>query len=89
MKNITLPSKDTYRKSLIGKVESMIKRMRWKAHFFLHGGHSDSTTNKFGLNSARCLPQTIQRSKESETVKQLHDLYRQNTELIRNGCTNL
>ena len=33
MKNIALPSKDAYRRNLIGKVERVIKRMRWKAHF--------------------------------------------------------
>ena len=57
MKNITLPSKDPYHRSLIGKVESVIKCMQWKAHFFLHGGDSNSTTNRFGLNSACCPPQ--------------------------------
>ena len=60
MKNISLPSRDTYRRRLIEKIESVIKPMRWKAHFFLHGEHSDSTTYTFGLNSVHCLPQSTE-----------------------------
>ena len=36
-KNIPIPSHDTYRQKLIEMVESLIKRMRWKAFFFLRG----------------------------------------------------
>ena len=34
LKNIPLPSKYAYKKSLIEKTEALIKRMRWKALFF-------------------------------------------------------
>jgi len=36
MKIIPIPPKDTYKISLLEKVESVIKRMRWKALFFLN-----------------------------------------------------
>ena len=34
LKNIPIPSKTNYLKSMMGKVENFIKRIRWKAHFF-------------------------------------------------------
>ena len=34
MKNIPIPSRNTYIKKLIEKTESVIKRIRWKAFFF-------------------------------------------------------
>ena len=69
-KNIPLPSCNAFKKKLIEKVESVIKRMRWKAFFFLkdnEGNHSDdaeSTQNtqhddvgNFGFKSRKCPPQ--------------------------------
>ena len=32
LKNIPIPSKASYLKSMMGKVENFIKRIRWKAH---------------------------------------------------------
>ncbi len=37
LKNIPIPSQDAYLRNLIEKVENVLKRMRWKAHFFLKG----------------------------------------------------
>ena len=37
LKNIPIPSRDNYMRNLIEKVEGVLKRMRWKAHFFLKG----------------------------------------------------
>ena len=34
-KNMPIPSRKSYQLQLIDKIESAIKRMRWKAHFFL------------------------------------------------------
>ena len=36
LKNIPVPSRIYYKLQLIDKIESVIKRMRWKAHFFLN-----------------------------------------------------
>ena len=47
LKNIPLPTKDAYLKSLIHKLESFIKRIRWKAFFFenKNKGTNEITTN--------------------------------------------
>lgn len=59
LKNIPTPSLNTYRKRLIEKVESVIKRMRWKAFFFDRDeDDKDMDTNSnFGLKSRKCPPQ--------------------------------
>ena len=36
LKNIPVPSRTSYKLQLIDKIEILIKRMRWKAHFFLN-----------------------------------------------------
>ena len=58
LKNIPIPSPNAYRKRLIEKVESVIKRMRWRAFYFLREGeNSGSAEEKFGLKSKKCPPQ--------------------------------
>ena len=57
LKNIPLPNKDTCRKNLIQKVESFIKRIRWKAFFFERQcKHNDQTTANFGFKSVKTPP---------------------------------
>ena len=36
LKNTPVPSPTSYKLQLIDKIESAIKSMRWKAHFFLN-----------------------------------------------------
>ena len=36
LKKIPVPSRTSYKLQLIDKIESVITRMCWKAHFFLH-----------------------------------------------------
>ena len=58
LKNIPIPSMATYQKYLIEKVESVIRRMRWKAFYFLKGEKSDSLEDtRFGFKSRRSPPQ--------------------------------
>ena len=55
MKNIRTPPRDKYKITLLDKVEGVIKRMRWKAFFFL----SPSTKyqqSKINLKSRKCPP---------------------------------
>ena len=61
LKNIPLPSKDTYRKNLIYKLESFIKRIRWKSFFFekKNESHNEVTTT-FGLKSVKTPPKNHQ-----------------------------
>ena len=65
MKNIPLPSEDSYKYKLIAQTEQLLKQMRWKAFFFektvSHNNSNDNTTidnqNKYNLKSRRCPPQ--------------------------------
>ena len=57
LKNIPIPSRDNYLRNLIEKMESVLKRMRWKAHFFLKGEKNQENIEHFGLSSiAKHLP---------------------------------
>ena len=64
MKNIPLPSEDSYKYKLIAKTEQLFKRMRWKAFFFKktvsHNSNDKATSdnqNKYNLKLRRCPPQ--------------------------------
>lgn len=58
LKNIPLPTATMYKKRLIEMTESVLKRMRWRAHFFLTRGEKpNKEDNKpddyYGLNSRK------------------------------------
>ena len=55
MKNIPIPPRSSYLKSFTEKVESFLKRLRWKAYFFEHPSPSNDTEN-FGFTSDRTPP---------------------------------
>ena len=58
LKNIPTPRNTSYQLKLIEKVESVIKRMRWKAHFFLNGNNTEETRKEtFGFKSHHHPPQ--------------------------------
>ena len=61
LKNIPIPSNNVYMKALVEKVESLIKRMRWRAFFYLKGGDDRRASNAEdhypGLISRKCPPQ--------------------------------
>lgn len=70
MKNIPIPSRNTYIKKLIEKTESVIKHIRWKAFFFEQNKDKNKTNsdsdnddsnsaidNNFGFKSRKCPPQ--------------------------------
>ena len=65
LKNIPIPSQDAYLRSLIQKVESVLKRMRWKAHFYLKGEKKPTKNNSFGLPSSKS-PPTVSEIKSFE-----------------------
>ena len=56
MKNILIPPKQRYLKSMMEKVESFITILRWKAHFSDKKEHSVNNTN-FGFKSNLIPPQ--------------------------------
>lgn len=54
VKNIPIPSERTYLLQLLEKIEAVIKRMRWKATFFLSNDNNDDEQPKvqrYGLKS--------------------------------------
>ena len=59
LKNIGLPTHNTYLRNLIDKTENLVQRIRWKAHFFLHNINENTRTDgpsTYGLKSKRCAP---------------------------------
>ena len=70
LKNIPIPSKTSYELKLIEKIESVIKRIRWKAFFHLNkNGRDEMETEKFGFKSKNCSPQS------KELLKILKKIY--------------
>ena len=58
LKNIPIPSNESYLMKLIEKIESVVKRMRWRAHFFLQENReSDIRREDFGFKSKITPPQ--------------------------------
>ena len=61
MKNIPLPTKDNYRKNLIFKLDSFIKRIIWKAFFFDKNSESNEQLDiNFGLKPIKTPPKNEQ-----------------------------
>ena len=60
LKNIPIPSSSTYTTALIERTEDVIKRMRWKAFFFLRNDDLDSDDSEsketFGFRTRKCPP---------------------------------
>ena len=59
LKNIPTPPEHSYLKSLMGKVESFLKRLRWKAYFYENSGENnlEHVNNNYGFKSDRTPPQ--------------------------------
>lgn len=64
-KNIPLPSKNDYLQRLIEKTEQFLRRMRWKAFFFLNPSMSTSSKETYGFKSTKN-PPPINEIKEFE-----------------------
>ena len=71
LKNTPVPSKSSYRLKLIDKIESVIKRIQWKAHFFMSGNVIKCDKESFGFKSKN-FPARIKEIEASE--KDLLDL---------------
>ena len=57
MKNIPLPTKGSYQNNLIFRLESFIKRTRWKEFFFDKNSEFNKQLNvNFGLKSIKTPP---------------------------------
>ena len=55
MKNISLPSQKEYVVCLINSVETFVKNLRWRAHFFLNPQEKPQK-EKFGFKSLKAAP---------------------------------
>ena len=55
-KNIPLPPRNEYMKRLIEKTEHFLRRLRWKAHYFLSGQAETSTKETYGFKSRNSPP---------------------------------
>ena len=64
-KNIPLPSQNDYRQRLIEKTEQFLRRMRWKAYFFLNPGTISNTKDTYGFKSTKN-PPPVEELKEFE-----------------------
>ncbi len=81
LKNIPIPSQDAYLRNLIEKVESVLKRMRWKAHFFLKGHKISDQNNPFGLPSSKTLPTILEmKSFENDVINLIENIKIRNAE---------
>ena len=73
MKNIPVPTQQSYKKVLMDKIESFIRRMRWKAHFHENPNHQNSSKETFGFSSSSSPPQ-VELLKPFES--DLYEMYR-------------
>ena len=55
-KNIPLPSQHDFLQRLIEKTEQFLRRMRWKAYFFLNRDVSTSSKDTYGFKSTKNPP---------------------------------
>ena len=71
LKNIGLPTHDEYRRNIIDKTESVINRMRWKAHFFLRNNEEQQSSGRnptFGLKSKQSPPSVPELKRFEEDI---------------------
>ena len=57
LKNIPIPSESSYQLKLIDKIESVTKRMRYKAHLFMSGNMIECDKESLGFKSRNCSAQ--------------------------------
>ena len=75
LKNIPIPSEKLYMKRPIEKVKDVIKRMRWKAHFFVKGDNNDGMQQMFGFKSRKYPPKVKDMENvESELVEMTQNI---------------
>ena len=57
LKNIPIPSKESYQLNFIDKIKSLVKRMIWRAFYYLKQQKFDNEIKEtFGFKSKKCLP---------------------------------
>ena len=57
LKNIPIPPKVSYLSNLIDKIESLVKRMRWRGFYYLNQRKCDNIIKEtFNFKSSKCPP---------------------------------
>ena len=81
LKNIPIPSIDSYKKRLIEMTERVIQRMRWRAFFFLRGDDNNNEDDqpegkqRYGFKSRKCPPQIEELNRfESDMLKMVQNV---------------
>ena len=78
LKNIPIPSPTAYTTRLIEKVEDLIKRMRWRAFFFLKNEQAEEEQDRkerFGFRTRKCPPRIEElEAFENDLLKIIEDL---------------
>ena len=57
LKNIPVPSKDSYLKILIHKTQKFIQRIRWKVFWITKDSENNDSKCTYGFNTEKCAPQ--------------------------------
>ena len=59
LKNIPMPPNELYMRKLVEMTESVMKKIRWRAFFFLRSEEEGDVQKdeKYGFNSCKCPPQ--------------------------------
>ena len=73
-KNMPLPSRSDYLQRLIEKTEQFLRRIRWKAHFFLNPDTTSSSKETYGFKSMKNPPMKRFRGRhaEDDPVRKIH-----------------
>lgn len=77
MKNIPIPTDKDYMKRLIEKTEEFLKRLRWRAFFFLNPKPDDneSKSQKFGFKTQKSAPAVPElKAFEGDMAKMIEDI---------------
>ena len=57
LKNIPTPSKESYRLNVVDKIKSLVKRMTWRAFYYLNQQKFDNEISEtFDFKSRKCAP---------------------------------
>lgn len=70
-KNITIPPRNEYLKRLIEKTELFVKRIRWKAFFFLHPENYETSKETYGFKTRKCPPIIDELTEFEDSLQQL------------------
>ena len=57
LKNIPIPSQNSFMKCMISKTENFIQRLRWKAFYFLEPNQEKTPFRNFGFKTEKSAPQ--------------------------------